>query len=204
MSIYIEDALPVVKLNGLNTAKPVDFSGAASAALPAGTTIGGQSVVALGTITSTSATAFSVGRQGATNPVLNIDASTASVVTGLNIVGAASGSGAALVVTSSATNESLTIDAKGSGTVTINGTATGGVTLGTATTITTGDFTVTNGNIIVTANAKGLSFTGTGTNGGVLTNLYNTAASTLSGTQRDIKILIGTVPYWLTVYPSKA
>jgi hypothetical protein len=80
-------------------------------------------------ITSTSANAFAVGRQGNTDPVLNVDASTASVVTGLNLKGAAAAGGMALSVTSSGANENLTLDAKGSGTITLNGTATGGVTL---------------------------------------------------------------------------
>jgi hypothetical protein len=88
------------------------------------------SVAAAETVTSTSAAALAVGRQGTTNPVLNVDASTASVVTGLNLKGAAAAGGMALSVTSSGTNENLTIDAKGSGTVRLNGTATGGVGIG--------------------------------------------------------------------------
>lgn len=87
------------------------------------------------TLTNAQANALTVGRQGTTNPVLNVDASTASVVTGLNLKGAAAAGGMALSVTSSGTNENLTIDAKGSGTVTINGTATGGITLTRATTM---------------------------------------------------------------------
>jgi hypothetical protein len=73
----------------------------------------------------------------------------------------------------------------------------------TTPTISSGDLTLTTGNVVLSANAAGVSFTGTGTQGGVLTNLYNAAASTLSGTQKDIKILIGTVPYYFTVYPTK-
>lgn len=87
------------------------------------------------TLTNAQANALTVGRQGTTNPVLNVDASTASVVTGLNLKGAAAAGGMALSVTSSGTNENLTIDAKGSGTVTINGTATGGITLTRAVTM---------------------------------------------------------------------
>lgn len=79
------------------------------------------------TLTNTSANALAIGRQGTTNPVLNVDASTASVVTGLNVKGAAAAAGLALSVTSSGTNENLTIDAKGSGTVTVNATGTGNV-----------------------------------------------------------------------------
>lgn len=87
-------------------------------------------------------------------------------------------------------------------TKTISGTGT--ITAGTGFTATTGDLTLTTGNVVVTAAGGGVSFTGTGTSGGILTNLYNAATSTLSGTQRDIKILLGTVPYYITCYPTKA
>lgn len=97
--------------------------------LPALTTIGGQSVVALGTITSTSAAAFAVGRQGATTPVLNVNAATSLVVTGVTLVGAAAAAGMQITTTSSGTDEALKIDAKGAGTLTLNGTATGKVIL---------------------------------------------------------------------------
>ncbi len=98
--------------------------------LPALTEIGGSAVVALGTITSTSATAFAVGRQGATNPVLNVNANTSLVVTGVTLVGAAAAGGMAIITTSSGPDESLKIDAKGAGTITLNGTATGAVIFG--------------------------------------------------------------------------
>ena len=68
----------------------------------------------------------------------------------------------------------------------------------------TGDMTITSGSITIATAGEGITWSGTGTSGGVLTNLYNDTASTLSGTQRDIKILIGTVPYYFTVYPTKA
>jgi hypothetical protein len=112
-------------------------------------------------ITSTNANSLAVGRQGATNPVLNVDASTASVVTGLNLKGAAAAGGMALSVTSSGTNENLTIDAKGSGTITLNGTATGGITLSRA--LTYGGVTLSNsvtgtGSMVLSASP---TFTGT-------------------------------------------
>lgn len=128
--ICIEGSLAVVQQNGLNTNKPVDFTGSATVALPAGTTINGSSVAALGVVTSISANALAVGRQGATNPVLNVDASAATVVTGINLVGAAAASGMAITTTSSGTDESLTVDAKGAGLLTLNGTATGNVVVG--------------------------------------------------------------------------
>ena len=45
---------------------------------------------------------------------------------------------------------------------------------------------------------------GTGANGFVLKNLKNSAASALSGTQKDIEIDIGGVKYYFTCFPTKA
>ena len=82
-------------------------------------------------VTSTGANALAVGPSGTTTPSLNVDASTASAVTGLNIKSAAAGAGLALSVISSVaqTNENLTIDAKGSGTIGIGTVSTGVVTI---------------------------------------------------------------------------
>lgn len=100
------------------------------------------------TITSTSASALAVGRQGATDPVLKVNASTASVATGISITGAAAAGGVAVAAISSGTNENLTVDAKGSGTITLGGTSTGAITLTRATTmsaaLTYGGVTLTN------------------------------------------------------------
>lgn len=76
-------------------------------------------------ITDTSNQSFAVGANGATNPVFNVDNSTASVATGLNVKGAAAASGLAISVITSGTNENLTIDAAGSGTITLGTTSTG-------------------------------------------------------------------------------
>lgn len=103
---------------------------------------GNQAISGTMTITSTSASALVVGANGGTNPVLKINANTASVATGITIVGAAAAGGVAMTVISSGTDENLTINAKGTGTVTINGTATGAITLGAATGVT-GALTVT-------------------------------------------------------------
>lgn len=88
------------------------------------------------TVTSTSASALTVGANGATNPVLKVNANTASVATGLSITGAAAAGGLALAVISSGTDENLTINAKGAGTITIGSVSTGIVTITPATTIT--------------------------------------------------------------------
>lgn len=72
------------------------------------------------TVTSTNASALTVGANGATNPVLKVDDSTASVATGLSITGAAAGSGVALASISSGTDEKLTISSKGRSVITLN------------------------------------------------------------------------------------
>ncbi len=188
----------------LSANEPLVVATGGTVTLPSTTTIGGSSVSALGTITSASANALSVGLNGTTGPAFNVDSSTALQADGLNVKGAAAGSGVAVSTITTGTNAPLTIDSAGSGTITIAGTSTGAITLGTATTITAGNLTLTNGSLIVSANAKGITFTGTGTNGGVITNPYNAAASALSGTNVDVKILIGATPYYFTVYPTKA
>lgn len=86
------------------------------------------------TIASISASALVVGANGATNPVLKVNANTASVATGLSVTGAAAAGGLAVAVVSSGTNENLTIDAKGSGTITLNATGTGNIVMSRAVT----------------------------------------------------------------------
>jgi hypothetical protein len=107
----------------------VTINGTATGAISLGAATG---IAGATTITSTSASALTVGRQGATSPVLKVDANTASVATGISITGAAATGGVAVAAISSGTDESLKVDAKGSGTVTINGTGTGNVIVGTA------------------------------------------------------------------------
>lgn len=186
-NVCIEGSLPVVQINGLNTNKAVDFEGAPTVALPSGTTIGGSSVAALGVITSNSANALAVGRNGTTNPVFNVDDSTSSAATGLNVKGAAAASGVAVKAISSGTDENLTIDAKGAGTLTLNGTATGAVILPAAVTVASG---------------ATIAGAGTGTNGIILKNLKNQATGSLSGTAKAIVIDIGGTPYYFLVSPT--
>lgn len=140
-------------------------------------------------ITAATTNALAVGANGATNPTLNVDTNTASVATGINIIGAAAAGGVAVVTLSSGTDESLKIDAKGSGTITLNGTATGKVVLARSV------------DVVSAGTIAGL---GTGANGITLKNLKNSAATALSGTQLDITIDIGGTPYYFTVYPTKA
>lgn len=64
-------------------------------------------------ITSTSANALTVGPAGSTNPVFQIDSSTASVANGLKITGTAAGSGVKLESISTAANEDIILGTKG-------------------------------------------------------------------------------------------
>lgn len=133
----IENYLPFIMYHGLNSDKNVDLGGTltvdgavslgSTLAVTGAATLSSTLGVAATTVTSTSASALTVGANGATNPVLKVDASTASVATGLSLTGAAAASGMAVAVISSGTNENLTIDAKGSGTITLAGTSTGNV-----------------------------------------------------------------------------
>jgi hypothetical protein len=72
-------------------------------------------------VTSGSPIAFAVGANGATNPALTVDASTASSATGVAIKSAASGGGVTITASSSATNESLTLACKGFAGLNLNG-----------------------------------------------------------------------------------
>jgi hypothetical protein len=84
------------------------------------------------TLTGTSANIIAAGPTGTTNPVFRVDAATASVATGLKVTGAAAAGGLAVAVVSSGTNENLTLDAKGSGTITLGSVSTGNVVLSRA------------------------------------------------------------------------
>lgn len=126
---YLSRYISAVHTNGvrLKASEPLIVDTGGTVTLPATTTIGGSSVSALGVITSSSANALTVGPNGTTNPSFNVDASTASAATGLNVKSAAAASGLAVSVVSSGTNENLTVNAKGSGTITFGNTSTGNV-----------------------------------------------------------------------------
>lgn len=129
----LENLLP--GLNGQSIGSSltsIDFSGVTTFLLPAGTTLGGASLTALGAITSSSANAFSVGLNGTTNPAFNVDASTGSQAAGLNIIGATAAGTVAVAVISSGGAANLTLDALGTGTLKLGTISTGNITLGAA------------------------------------------------------------------------
>jgi len=184
--ICIEANNPTVQQNGLNTNKAVDFTGAATVSLPAATTINGSTVTALGTITSASASALSVGLNGTTNPAFNVDSSTASQAAGLNVIGATAAGTVAVAAISSGAAAGLSIDAKGAGNLTIGGVSTGILSIGRTTTGTIF------GGVVNTAIAT-QNGTPTAANliGGLITHASTTGAGTLTtptGTQMDTAI----------------
>lgn len=83
-------------------------------------------------ITSSASHALAVGRQGDTDPAFAVSASTASQATGIAVVGAATGGGVGFSAISPGTNELLAINAKGSGDIYLNNSATGAVRIGNA------------------------------------------------------------------------
>ncbi|CAN7372704.1 hypothetical protein LJR220_003321 [Bradyrhizobium sp. LjRoot220] len=83
-------------------------------------------------IANNSATGFTVGLSGVSNPALLVDSSTASSATGISIKSAAAGGGSFLAAISSNTNENLHLDGKGSGSVILNAIGTGTVQISRA------------------------------------------------------------------------
>jgi hypothetical protein len=82
-------------------------------------TAAGLVLSAAATITSNSASALAVGANGATNPVLSVNAATASVATGVSITGAAAGSAVTIASTSTNSAEEIYIVPKGNAAVKI-------------------------------------------------------------------------------------
>jgi microcystin-dependent protein len=81
-------------------------------------------------LTSSANPCFAVGPSGNTNPMFRVICNTASAATGLQITGAAAAGGVALATISSGTNEGLSINAKGSGSINVGSTSTGDIILG--------------------------------------------------------------------------
>ena len=136
-------------------------------------------------VNSTSANAFVVGANGATNPAFQVDASAASSVTGLRITSAASGAGVTLTAISSAATESLTVQSKAS-TLTLTGST--GVIVQSTSAVSTLVFKSSNSTgLVLAATTPNVIITKSGTgdtsNGGVLSTSGNTlrGANMLTG-----------------------
>lgn len=173
---------------------------------------GNMTVAGTDTVTSTSATAFSAGANGATNPSFNVDNSTSSQVGGISVKGGATGGTTTITATDSGSNQSLTIASKGSGQLTLAGSGSAtAIQAASATQITVGTSQTSFTNTVrsSTANTAHL-FTGlaSGTGGNSLTagsevnsffaNYAATqthASNTAITLQRDVRITGSTHAY---------
>ena len=81
-------------------------------------------------VTSAAASSFAVGANGATNPSLQVNSSAASAAAGLKVTAAAAGGPVAIAAIDTASNTSLSLNAKGSGTIAIGNSSTGNVSIG--------------------------------------------------------------------------
>lgn len=93
---------------------------------------GGQFVTGVGSFTAQNAFALRVGRLAGATPAFQVDSSTASSITGWKITAAATTGGVDLTAIGE-TNVNARIDAAGTGTLTLNGTATGNILASRAT-----------------------------------------------------------------------
>lgn len=129
-------------------------------------------------ITSNSATAFAVGRLGATTPAFQVDASTGTSITGVKVKSAASGGGVDISAIGE-TNVAVTVNAAGSGTVSLNPTGTGNITTPRVTTITnaTAATSTTTGALQVTGGIGVQDKVYATHGGGVSNGAFNASAS---------------------------
>lgn len=158
--------------NNAGTLGNLSTSGTGNVVLVTGPTINnltgtGSTALAATAITSASASAFTVGLNGATNPALQVDASTASQAAGLKVTGAATGGTVAIAAIDSGSNTNLTLNAKGTGTIGIGSVSTGAVTITPALTLSA---TLTYGGVTLNN-----AVTGTG-------NMVLSASPTITGT----------------------
>lgn len=93
--------------------------------------ISGAGTLASGahTVTSTSANSLAVGANGSTNPVLQVDAATASVASGIKITGNVDGSSAVIAGITSGSNAGIVFNTKGTGGLTLSTAGSGSVLL---------------------------------------------------------------------------
>ena len=174
--LYIEKYVPAIRLSGgIVTVLPITCTSSTACTFPAGTTIGGSAVAALGVITSASATALAVGLAGATNSAFVVDSSTATQAAGLKVTGAIAAGTVALATISSGAASSLSIDAKGAGTISLGGISTGGISIGR----TTG-YTVFGGVTNTTIATQNAAPTAAQMLGGLITHTSVTGAGTFT------------------------
>lgn len=190
MTVFIEDYVPTVKYNGLNTAKDVDFTGATNVALPSGTTINGSSVAGIGNITSSATTGqmLSVANTGVYTGtgIFLINSTTLTTGTALSL-GALSGltTGVGIKIA-----HTTSVIADGGSLVRLSSTSidTGGATNGTildiASTAQLAGTMIKTTSIMTTGTVASVTSTGVMTTTGNLLTLTAASATTAAGLLR--------------------
>lgn len=97
-----------------------DETGSGSLVFGASPSMSSVALSGSNSITSTSATCLTVGENGATNPVVTVNCSTANQSTGLAIAGAATAGTTTITATDASANASLSISSKGNGPISLN------------------------------------------------------------------------------------
>jgi hypothetical protein len=171
----------------------------------AGNTNGGDVAVTLGAGQGTGRNGqFGVGATGLTNPALLATLTGPGPATGIQLAANPAGAGVALTAISPAASENLTLDAKGGGTLTLNGTATGVVVVGHGLAVSGGPLTFAAANGPAGVNGAGVTLTtgagGAGnTNGGDVTITLGAGAGT--GRSGTFSVLGGGVGLGATASP---
>jgi len=146
---------------GASTGLTINSKGAGAVTI-GNVSTGGVNLGSATTVTSNSVTSLNVGPNGTTNPVFGVDSSVASSQAGLRVSGAATGGTVKILTTDPGSNNNLSINAAGTGTVSIANTSTGNVTVGNVTlTRPASTATLTLGSGKTAAISNTLTFTGT-------------------------------------------
>ena len=132
-----------IRLNGAGTGNPptIAFGGSDTNVSGAFTAQGAAGFIFQGS----GVNGFVFGPNGGTNPSFLVDGSASSAVTGLLVTSEAAGAGVLLSVTSTGNNESLHLNAKGSGSIIVGNVSTGVINFGSQIASTTGTPTIASG-----------------------------------------------------------
>ena len=148
----------------------------------------GSSLLAQTIVKSAEALAFAVGPNGLTTPLFQVDASTASAVAGVKLTGAATGGTVALAVIDSGSNASLSLAAKGTGTISLLSMTTASIAGNTPLVAdTTGGTSV----YLQLKNTGGSAYVGSTNN---QLKLYYAGAATLGATLDSSGLVLNTLP----------
>ncbi len=192
MAQNIEQGLPIVKYNGLNTALAVDFSSAPTCALPASTTIDGSAVAGIGNITSsaTSGQMLSVANTGvyAGTGIVAITSTTLTTGVALSLgtlAGLTTGVGFKVAHTTSVIADGGSLVRLSSSSIDTGG-ATNGTILDIGSTAQVAGTMIKTSSIMTTGTVESITSTGVMTTTGNLLTLTAASATTAAGLLRVV------------------